>query len=305
MSGRDWISPPLPYTVPPFPGELLSSWLTRIAADYRISLARLCQHLGVPLVTGSLTDNTFKAADIQRLAASTRSDADDVRRMIRRPLQPKAVGLVARCAPIQFCTGCRALHTGATVEPVGIMSWFEFWQFECLECRLPFSTTTNADLHQCNPARDFPEWFSKVLPLARKGGRKLALFARGRFDVDLAPIEVLNLLSKPLRRKLIDYRSSYDLNWGKYHRIAELFVPGLRKLSSEHQLMPETWTVRRPVRLVTARAILLAAMAAFIANPRRGFRRVTEIAAGATLASVGRWFNALPSGSRRMISASH
>lgn len=305
MKGIEQNSLPLPYTVPPFPGELLSSWLTRIAADYRISLARLCQHLGLSVVTSPNTDNGLEEADIRRIAASTRSDPDDIRRMIRRPVQPSGINLVAGHAPIQFCRECRAQHVGATAEPVGIMSWFEFWQIECPECRLPFSTSVKIDQHLCDPGREYPEWFSKVLPAARRGGQRLGSFARRPTGVGLAPVAVLNLLSMPLRRRLIDYRSSYDRNWGQYHRIAELFVPGLRKLSSEHQLVPKAWTSRKPVRLVTARTILLAAMAAFFANVRHSFRRVTKTASEGTLASVRRWFNALPWVSRTMLSASH
>jgi hypothetical protein len=297
-------SPPLPYTVPPFSGELLSSWLTRIAADYRISLAQLCRHLGLSAVTSPITDKGLKEADIRRVAASTRSTADDIRRMIRQPVQRSSINLVAGRAPIQFCRNCRALHAGATAEPVGIMSWFEFWQIECLECRLPFSTNVKPDLPWSDPARDYPEWFSKLLPVARKGGRRLEVFARCPIGRQLAPVAVLNLLSIPLRRRLVGYRSSYDRNWGQYHRTAELFVPGLRTLSSEHQLIPKAWTSRKPVRLVTARAILLAAMAAFFVNVRHSFRRVTETAFGGTLASVRRWFNALPWTSRTILSAS-
>jgi hypothetical protein len=43
-------------------------------------------------------------------------------------------------------------------------------------------------------------------------------------------------------------------------RLAELFVPGLADLWRAN-LIPEPWTNRRPVRLVTARTILLAGMA--------------------------------------------
>jgi hypothetical protein len=183
------------------------------------------------------------------------------------------------------------------------MSWFEFWQIECLECRLPFSTNVKPNLHQSDPARDYPEWFSKVLPVARKGGRRLEAFARCPIGGELTPVAVLCLLSISLTRRLVDYRSSYDRNWGRYHQIAELFVPGLRTLSSEHQLIPNAWTSGKPVRLVTPRAILLAAMAAFFVNVRHSFRRVTEIAFGGTLASVRRWFNALPWSSRTILSA--
>ncbi len=43
-------------------------------------------------------------------------------------------------------------------------------------------------------------------------------------------------------------------------RLAELFVPGLAERWHAN-LVPEPWTNKRPVRLVTARPILLAGMA--------------------------------------------
>jgi hypothetical protein len=33
-------------------------------------------------------------------------------------------------------------------------------------------------LRRCNPAREYPEWFSQILPLARIGGQRLAAFVR-------------------------------------------------------------------------------------------------------------------------------
>ena len=68
-------SSPLPYTVLPFPGELLSSWLMRLAVDYQISLTQLCQHLGVSIVTSPITYNGLEEVDIRRIAASTQSSS--------------------------------------------------------------------------------------------------------------------------------------------------------------------------------------------------------------------------------------
>jgi hypothetical protein len=50
-------------------------------------------------------------------------------------------------------------------------------------------------------------------------------------------------------------------------RLVELFVPGLSERAGDN-LIPEPWTAQNPVRLVTARAILLAAMANFLRDHR-------------------------------------
>lgn len=42
-------APPLSRTPPPFPGELLSSWLRPIAAHYAVDLPHLACHIGLPV----------------------------------------------------------------------------------------------------------------------------------------------------------------------------------------------------------------------------------------------------------------
>jgi hypothetical protein len=54
------------------------------------------------------------------------------------------------------------------------------------------------------------------------------------------------------------------------------------------------------VRLVTARTILLAAMAAFFADVRLGFS-ITDRASATMMVVVDRWFNELPSVSRQLL----
>jgi hypothetical protein len=297
-------NPPLPYTVAPFPGELLSSWLKRIAADYRITLAYLAKHLGLSAVNAGMIDRNLKEADIRRIAASTRSDPADIRRMRRRPLQHPVKNLVASQAPIQFCRMCRAVHASTTTEPVAIKDWFEFWRIECLHCRAPFAPAVKPDLRRCNPAREYPEWFSQILPIARIGGQMLAAFARRPLGVPLSPTAVLNLLSMRLsiRVTAADYLTTPDTaRWANYRCVAELFVPGLADLSSDEHLVPEIWTDRKPVRLVTARTILFAAMAAFFADARLGFRRITERSSATMMVVINRWFNGLPLASRDLL----
>lgn len=301
-------NPPLPYTPSPFPGELLSSWLKRIAAEYRISLAYLAQHLGLSAVSATLLDSSLYEADIQRIATSTRSDPADIRKMVRRPLRRPVRNLVASQGPIQYCWECRACHAKATTEPVAIMTWFEFWHIECLHCRVPFSSNTKADLRRCNPAREHPEWFSKIIPIATAGGQRLASFARQPSRIPLSPTAVLNLLSMRLNTVTASVNFAAGpgaRSWGHYHCVAELFVPGLQELLSENHLVPEIWTSRRPVRLVTARTILLAAMAAFFADARCGFKRITNSASAAMMVVVDRWFNALPTVSREWLAKAH
>ena len=50
-------------------------------------------------------------------------------------------------------------------------------------------------------------------------------------------------------------------------RLVELFVPGLSERATD-DLIPEPWTASKPVRLVTARTILLAGMTRFLRDHR-------------------------------------
>jgi hypothetical protein len=299
---------PLPYTPAPFPGELLSSWLKRIAAEYRISLTHLAQHLGLSTSRSELIDLSLAEADIRRIAAATHSSHADIRRMMHRPRQRAVKALISSQAPIQFCSACRALHASRTTEPVAVKAWFEFWQIECSQCQIPFTPIAKPDLRRCNPAREHPEWFSQILPIARIGGRRLADFARRPLRVVLPPTAVLNLLSMRLRTDTypaVHGAGSAPSRWDNYHCLAELFVPGLRERLSEDPLVPGTWTARKPVRLVTARTILFAAMAEFFADATIGFKRVTESATATMMVVVDRWFNGLPPQSRELLRKRH
>jgi hypothetical protein len=129
-----------------------------------------------------MIDSHLKEADIRRIAASTRSDPADIRRMLRRPLRHPVKNLVASQAPIQFCPMCRAVHASTTTKPVAIKAWFEFWRIECLHCRIPFtSVATPSLLRRCNPAREYPEWFSQILPMPGSAARGSRLSPAGRW----------------------------------------------------------------------------------------------------------------------------
>ncbi len=297
------IPQPLPYTPCPFPGELLSSWLARIAAEFGVTLAHLADHLGISASTKQRIDTALMEADLRKVAAATRSSTGEVRKMVHRPLEDSVRSLVASQRPIQFCARCRARHGSLAAGPVAIRAWFEYWHVECAQCQVPFESAVRPDLRRYNPAREDPQWFDRLLPAAKAGGARLADFAERPHDVALTPSAVLNLMS--MRLELAAGTRHFagcgpHLGWDVVHYVAELFVPGLRERTSP-QLIPQTWTANAPVRLVAARAILLAAMEAFLQDASQAFARVAEAANGTTAVSVNRWFVRLPPASREML----
>jgi hypothetical protein len=85
--------------------------------------------------------------------------------------------------------------------------------------------------------------------------------------------------------------------------MAEHFVSGLHDLCRQDSLLPTTWSETKPIRLVTARTILLAAMARFSDDPQ-GALSLIRGAGGSARYPVERWFSGLPSHSQELLSGS-
>jgi len=82
---------------------------------------------------------------------------------------------------------------------------------------------------------------------------------------------------------------------------AELFVPSLGELALYDILLPEPWTEQHPVRLVTARTILFAALANFMTNPKEAFNRVRKACGGLNQVRLHRWLQCLPHSAQQLL----
>jgi TniQ len=130
--------PPLPYIPPSFPGEMLSSWLRRIAAEYNVELQHLAGHIGLSRSQAREIDSALPRVDVCSIALALRSHPAEIRDMVH-PSQVQV--LRATTTPIQVCPQCQARHRAATRLPVAIRARFELWQIECPQCQTPFSPT--------------------------------------------------------------------------------------------------------------------------------------------------------------------
>jgi hypothetical protein len=217
------------------------------------------------------------ADDMRRIAMALRSDPAEIGRMVH-PARMRA--LHPASTPLQVCSSCRANHRAATRLPVAIRAWFEFWQIECEHCRMPFSPPGAARLARCNPAREDPLWFESLRPAARAGARSLVDFARRPFAAGFSPVAILRLLSMRFDaiRSAKTRRAFHNAaEHFATRRLAELFVPGLSERWNDG-LLPEPWTADKPVRLVTARTILLAGMANFLRDREQAIAEVQRVA---------------------------
>jgi hypothetical protein len=287
----------LPFVPEPFSGEMLSSWLRRVAAEYGVSLEHLTRHLGLSAARPAEIDHASTGDDIKRVAAALSVPVADIRQMVHRPLKTPVRRLRERYSPVQVCTRCRAEYIRRTDKPVAIKAWFEYWQIECQQCALPFSAPGGPNLNRSNPAREEPEWFGQIMPLARRGAARVKAFAHTPYGASVSPVAILRLLSMHLapsvstEPKLALDDPHYS---GGHHCIAELFLPGLRERLHQDPLLPTPWTEQRPVRLVTARTILYAALANFLAEPRAAYNRTVDALAWSRRKAVERWLDHLP-----------
>jgi hypothetical protein len=294
----------LPFVPQPFPGEILSSWLSRIAAEYGVSLEHLTRHLGLSAATRTEIDHASTSDDIQRAAAALSVTAAEIREMVHRPLKTPVRRLRERYSPVQVCTRCRADHLRRTNKPVAIKAWFEYWQIECQQCALPFSAPGGPNLNRSNPAREEPEWFGQIMPLARRGAAQIKAFARMPYSASVSPVAILRLLSMRRGHSIL---AKPEGTWEtpRYadgdHCIAEFFLPGLRELLHQDSLLPKLWTEQRPVRLVSARTILYAAMANFLAEPGASYSRTVDALVGSRRTAVEQWLRHLPQHSAKIL----
>ena len=269
--------PPLPYIPPPFPGEMLSSWLRRTAAEYGIELRHLTAHWALSVSRTCEIDCGLPTDDVQRVAAALRSDPAEIRQMVH---PPRIRALHPTSAPIQVCSPCRTGHRAATPIPVRIRAWFEYWEIECAHCRTPFSPPGGAKLTRCNPAREEPVWFESLRPAARVGARLLANFAMRPITAGFSPVTILRLLS--MRFDAIRFANTATAAHSAAElfatrRLAEVFVPGLSERWQD-DLLPEPWTADKPTRLVTARMILLAGMTNLLDDRDSGLKLLESAA---------------------------
>lgn len=254
------------------PGGRLSSWLRRIAAEYGVDLAHLAEHIGLSVFRPSLIDRGLSTDDVLRAATTLRSAPTNLRAMMHAP---PAQMLGPSASLLQLCLTCRADHRATTRVPVAIRAWFKFWSIECDHCGTPFTPPGAPKLDRVNPAREEPLWFHDIRNEARSGARRLADFARRPFRTGWSPLTILRLLS--MRFDAVAFHGGRHDSGGAVRRIAELFVPGLTDLWRAN-LIPEPWTNERPVRLVTARTILLAGMSTVLRDRATAFTSFRSLA---------------------------
>ena len=117
---------PLPKTVSPVPDELLSGWLTRLAATNHCDLEDLLAHIGIPRRYAFKLDFGLEADTAERIATVARADPNRVLAMAfpkMTPLQASLTGMIA----FQTCPDCRR-------DGLELRHWRKAWVLDCGAC---------------------------------------------------------------------------------------------------------------------------------------------------------------------------
>lgn len=117
---------PLPKTVAPVPDELLSGWLSRLAAANYCDDAELLAHIEIDTTHGNALDFNVDAAAAEKIASAARVAPDVVRSLAFPAMTPREAALTAQM-PFQHCLQCSR-------EGLSLRHWRRAWAFDCQVC---------------------------------------------------------------------------------------------------------------------------------------------------------------------------
>lgn len=155
---------PLPKTVAPLPDELLSGWLSRLAAANYCDDAELLAHIKIDTAHGTVLDFSVDAATAERIANAARGDPDIVRSLTFPAMTPREASLTAQM-PIQHCLQCSR-------KGLSLRHWRRAWAFDCQICGTRLLQTLGKPREE--------QISGKLIFRARRGAGMLECAARSR-----------------------------------------------------------------------------------------------------------------------------
>nr|BAH89328.1 transposase TniQ [uncultured bacterium] len=155
---------PLPKTVAPLPDELLSGWLSRLAAANYCDDAELLAHIKIDTAHGTALDFGIDAVAAEKIASAARVTPDVVRSLTFPAMTPREASLTAQM-PFQHCPQCSR-------EGLSLRHWRRAWAFDCQVCGTRLVQTLGKD-----GGEQMPE---KLINRARHGAARLEYAARLR-----------------------------------------------------------------------------------------------------------------------------
>jgi len=232
---------PLPVTLPPLPGEVLSSWISRHADFYGVTPLTMLRH-GLPEATSLGTiDLSLTRAQATRIAGMF-----GVTRRLVRSLSfagaPKAAHRFIAKFPVQRCARCT--HSDIGSPPI-LRSELQGWRITCPHCGEPYRDKTNSNGDR-TPA--------PYCAAARRGEILLHNHAERGVESWLPPLEIARLL---LMRR-IPWPPPRDGDLWRY-RLLGTIVPDLDAILAKQTSFP--YSPKHPILPLHIRPALLAGVA--------------------------------------------
>ncbi|MDF9302006.1 TniQ family protein [Tritonibacter mobilis] len=235
MKGR------LPVVLPPFAGELFSSWIARHAAFYGVPAPTMLRHCLPEAVSLHIADRTLSRDQAIRLAEMFSMDAETVRQMTFANLQKTAHRFIAK-EPLQRCSNCKSGNS----DPGPILrSQLLGWRIICPHCGRPFQ-----DLVHCNRGRPFNQYHAAAL----RGEKLLQDDAERGIQTWTSPLELARLL---LMRR-VPWPFPRDAELWRY-RVLGVVIPDLDNVLAREKSFPPS--PKHPIVPLHIRPALLAGVA--------------------------------------------
>lgn len=160
---------PLPKTVAPLPDELLSGWLSRLAASNYCEVVELLTHVGIEARHAATLDFEVGAVAAARISIAARVDPETVQSMTFAGITKTEMQLTAQ-VPFQACPAC-------ALRGLALKHWRQAWAFDCQVCGtqlLPIFAKKNGEAVS-----------KKLVDRARHGAGVLERAAKSNSAIDL------------------------------------------------------------------------------------------------------------------------
>lgn len=231
----------LPVRLPPYPDELLSSWISRHAAFYAVPPLVMLQHCLPEASSLRAADLDLSSDQEIRLASMFAVEPAVLRRMTFINV-PKSSHRLIAARRAQTCTRC----SPGSAEPAPILrSQLLGWRITCAHCGTLLRRLGDSEL---------PSPFRQYQRAALRGEKLLDDEAERGIRTWTSPSEIARLLL--MRRVIWPLPREHEL-WR--YRVLGAIIPDLDDVvAAEHENLP---TPARPILAVHMRPALLAGVA--------------------------------------------
>jgi hypothetical protein len=231
----------LPVTLPPLPGEVLSSWISRHADYYGVTPLNMVRHCLPETVTLRALDLTLPNDSTNRIAEMFSINSKTVRDM-SFAMSPKVAHRFIAKRPVHRCLNC---HPEVPKVSAYLRSELQGWRITCPVC---------GKFYQKEFYNDCNSIFAPYHAAALHGEKLLNNHAEHGSETWLPPLEIARLLL--MRRIPKPFPSGGDL-W--QYRILGAIIPDLDIAITKQNSFP--YSPKNPILPLPIRPALLAGIA--------------------------------------------